>query len=100
MVQNHKDGTIWIGQPTFTESVLKKSEMDNCKSLTTPVDTRIKLVNGSEDSEYVDENRLWVACFISIRTQPDITYAVSAAARFCSNPTIQHLTAVKHILRY
>ena len=55
VVQNHKDGTIWIGQPTFTESVLKKFQMDQCKSLTTPVDTGTKLVNGTADSEYVDQ---------------------------------------------
>ena len=104
VVQNHKDGTIWIGQPTFTESVLKKSGMDNCKSLTTPVDTGIKLVNGSEDSEYVDkieyQSIVGSLLYLSMRTRPDITYAVSVAARFCSNPTIQHLTAVKRILRY
>ena len=78
--------------------------MDNFKSLTTPVDTGIKLVNGSEDSEYVDkieyQSIVGSLLYLSMRTWPDITYAVSVAARYCSNPTIQHLTAVKRILRY
>lgn len=33
-------------------------------------------------------------------TRPDITYAVSNVAKFCSKPTKEHLTAVKRIIRY
>ena len=104
VVQNHKDGTIWIGQPTFTESLLNKFQMHQCKSLTTPTDTGTKLVNGTEDSEYVDKSEyqslVGSLLYLSMRTRPDITYAVSVTARFCSNPTTQHMTAVKRILRY
>ena len=32
-----------------------------------------------------------------MRTRPDITYAVSVTACFCSNPTTQHMTAVNGI---
>uniref|UniRef100_A0A1X7TV83 Reverse transcriptase Ty1/copia-type domain-containing protein n=1 Tax=Amphimedon queenslandica TaxID=400682 RepID=A0A1X7TV83_AMPQE len=75
--------------------------MHQCKSLTTPMDTGTKLVNGTEDSEYVDNQSLVGSLmYLSMRTQPDITYAVSITARFCSNPTTQHMTAVKHVLRY
>ena len=35
-----------------------------------------------------------------MRTRPDIAYAVSIEARFCSQPTKEHLIAVKHILQY
>lgn len=33
-------------------------------------------------------------------TRPDITYVVSNVARFCANPSKQHLTTVKRILCY
>ena len=33
-------------------------------------------------------------------THPDITFAVSLGAHFCSKPTSQHLMAVKRIFRY
>ena len=33
-------------------------------------------------------------------TRPDITFPVSNVARFCANPTKQHWTAVKRIMRY
>ena len=38
--------------------------------------------------------------YLSIRTHPDITIEVSLAARFCSEPTSQHMKAVKRIFRY
>ena len=78
--------------------------MDQCKPLTTSVDTGTKLVNGTEDSEYVDQTEyqsiVGSLLYLSMRTRPDITYAVSVTTRFCSNPTTQHMTAVKRILRY
>ena len=33
-------------------------------------------------------------------TRPDITYAVSNAAKFSSHPTAKHWTGVKRIMRY
>ncbi|XP_023732693.2 secreted RxLR effector protein 161-like [Lactuca sativa] len=33
-------------------------------------------------------------------TRPDISYAVGIVSRFMERPTVKHLQAVKHILRY
>ena len=38
--------------------------------------------------------------YLSTRTRPDISYAVSSVAHFTSQPTKQHQTAVKRIFRY
>ena len=50
VAQNHENGTIWIGQPVYIESVLKKfGTLENCKLIATPVDARhiaiLKIVN-------------------------------------------------------
>ena len=105
VVQNHENGTTWIGQPVYTESVLKKFGMENCKSIATPVDVSVKLTHQeTEDSEYVDasqyQSMVGSLLYLSMKTRPDIAFAVSRAARFCSKPTHQHLIAVKRILRY
>ena len=104
IVQNCKAGTIWIGQPIYTEGILKKYGMENCKPVATPADAGLKLTKGKEDSEYVEEKHyqsvVGSLLYLSMRTRPDIAFTVSCAVRFCSKPTSQHLTAVKRILRY
>ena len=79
---------IRIGQPTYTQAVIKKFGMEHCKPANTPVIPGTKLLKGTEQSEIVG----W--------TRPDIAFAVSHVARFCSSPTKEHWIAVKHILRY
>lgn len=100
MVVNCK---AWIGQPIYTERILKKYGMENCKPVVTPADAGVKLTKGIDNSEYVDEKHhqsvVRSLLYLSMRTHPDIAFAVSCAAHFCSEPT-SHLTAVKFILRY
>ena len=38
--------------------------------------------------------------YTAIATRPDISQAVGAVSKFCSNPTKAHLTAAKRILKY
>ena len=38
--------------------------------------------------------------YVAIATRPDISQAVGATSKYCSNPSEAHLTAVKRILRY
>ncbi len=106
VIQDHKDGKVWIGQPTFTESVLKKYGMQEAKPIKTPVNVNSKLVKASEESESADQGlyqsavgSLLYLSYLSSRKRPDIAFAVNSAARFCSNPTKEHWTAVKRYLR-
>ncbi len=72
VIQDHKDGKVWIGQPTFTESVLKKYGMEEAKLIKTPVNVNSKLVKASEESESADQGLYqsaytspqWAACSI------------------------------------
>ena len=38
--------------------------------------------------------------YAMLGSRPDITFAVSMVSRFASNPTAEHMRAVKRILRY
>ena len=46
-----KNGKVWIGQPTYTENILKKFGMESCKPVETPVDLSSKLTKATDDSE-------------------------------------------------
>jgi hypothetical protein len=102
--QDHEGGKIWIGQSNYSTNVLEKYGMEDAKPVNTPVDVNNKLLAASEESELVDQ-RLYQSAvgsllYLSCWTRPDVTFAVSNVARFCSKPTKHHWTAVKRIMRY
>ena len=43
-------GKVWIGQPTYTENILNKFGMKNCKPVSTPVDANSKLTNADANN--------------------------------------------------
>ena len=104
IIQDDSSGDVWIGQPAYTERVLDKFGMKDAKSVPTPVDLGVKLVKSEDGEEKIDQGMYQFAVssllYLSIRTRPDITFAVSKVAKFCSDPTKHHWIAVKWILRY
>jgi len=104
VVQDHKTGSVWIGQQSYTESILRRFGMEDAKKIRTPVDTSTKLVKGAVEDTCVDQQLYQSAVgsllYLSIATRPDITYAVSNVAKFCAKPTKEHWVAVKRIFRY
>ena len=68
------------------------------------VDTSSKLVKTTDTDECVDKTTYQSAVgslmYVSTGTRPNIIYAVSNVAKYCSNPSKQHWTAVKRIMRY
>lgn len=104
VVQNDQTSEVWIGQPAYTKSVLQKFGMENAKPVNTPVDTCTKLVKATEDEDSIDQQLYQSAVgsllYLSVATRPDITYAVSNVAKFCSYPMKEHWSGVKRIMRY
>ena len=70
------------------------------------MDVETTFLNGelSEDSEYIDaelyQSAVGKLLYLSTRTRPDISFAVSSVARYTAKPTTDHWKAVKHIFRY
>ena len=97
-------GKIWIGQPAYTAEVLKRFQMENSKPTATPIDNGAKLTKATEDSKLFNQELYQSAIgsllYLSTRTRPDIAYAVSNVARFCSKHTMEHWKSIKHIMRY
>uniref|UniRef100_A0A1X7SRM0 Reverse transcriptase Ty1/copia-type domain-containing protein n=1 Tax=Amphimedon queenslandica TaxID=400682 RepID=A0A1X7SRM0_AMPQE len=104
VVQNTEKQTIWLGQPTYTKQLLEQFNMSDAKATKTPVNPGVKLSKGIEDSEYIDadlyQSAVGKLLYLSTRTWPDISFAVSSVARYTAKPTSEHWKAVKHIFRY
>ena len=104
VIQDRKNKRVWIGQQSYTENILRQFGMEDAKTIRTPVDTSTKLVKGDDDEMCVDQSLYQSAVggllYLSLATRPDITFAVSNVAKYCTRPTNKHWTAVKRIFRY
>ena len=104
IVQDETTGKVWVGQQVYTENLLRKFEMENAKPVATPVDNSTKLVKMTDSDKCVDQQQYQSAVgsllYLAMATRPDITFAVSSVAKFSVQPTKQHWTTVKRILRY
>ena len=78
--------------------------MSEAKAVKTPVSVNSKLLKASEECELVDQvlyqSAVGSLLYLATRSRPDIAFAINNVARFCSEPTKQHLVAVKRIFRY
>ena len=101
---NEETGLVWIGQPSYTEKVLEKFGMDKAKPNKTPVSSSSRLRRRNGEEEGVDRSLYQSAVgsllYLLTRTRPDISFAVSNVAKYCSDPSKEHWIAVKRILRY
>ena len=79
-------------------------KMQDCKPVSTPVDTSSKRVVAEDDDECFNQllyqSAIGSLLYLSVSTIPDITYAVGNLARFSSKPTKTHWTVLKRVLRY
>ena len=102
--QDHSKNSVWMGQPTYTLDILNKFGMKDAKPVATPVASGTKLTKATENEELADldlyQSAVGSLQYLSTMTRPDITFAVSSVAKYCSNPTQEHWIAVKRIMRY
>src|SRR5262245_7803220 len=96
--------SVTISQTKYIENILEREGMDDANPVGMPMDPHIKLEPNPEHHEPNRSNtfaqRLGELSFLSTSTRPDIAYAVNRLAAYTANPSVQHYTALKRILRY
>ena len=101
MTIKQTDEKIWIGQPKYTENLLKKFGMQDCKPVSTPVEPGQKLEAATDRDLTVDQQKYQSAIgslmYLSVCTRPDISFAVGNLAKFSSQPTKHHWNGLKHL---
>ncbi len=104
ILHNDEKGEVWIGQPIYTENLLKKYGMENSNPAKIPMDPSETFMKSTDLDERFDQHLYQSAIgslsYLSVTTRPDITYSVNKMAKFCVDPSKHHWTGVKHILRY
>ncbi|WVZ80778.1 hypothetical protein U9M48_028230 [Paspalum notatum var. saurae] len=94
------EGTF-IHQAKYTRDILKKFNMDDSKSITTPMSTNTAL-DADEDGEAVDQKEFqgMIGSLLYLTaTRPDIQFTVCLCACYQISPRTSHRQAVKRIFR-
>jgi hypothetical protein len=93
---------ISLCQAAYAGKILERSGMADCNPCQAPMECRLKL--SKESKEPVVDKTLYRSIVGSLRylvnTRPDLSFAVGYVSRFLDEPHEDHLSAVKHILRY
>ncbi|KAL7571814.1 hypothetical protein ACA910_002899 [Epithemia clementina (nom. ined.)] len=101
--QNTTSKSIAMTQPGLINKILKATDLTTCKPNRTPTHQ----CGLATDPDGLPMEEHWnytsvvgMLLYLSTNTRPDITFAVSQVARFCSNPKKSHSQAIKMIVRY
>lgn len=86
--------------------MLKKFNMQDCNSVSTPMDlgknleTTTDEENKSKEEKIPYQEAIGSLLYLVQTTRPDIAYATNVLSRYCNNYTINHWKSVKRIFRY
>ncbi len=98
------DCSITISQHRYLESILQKEHMDKANAVGMPLDPNVVLepnLDGSAGDQSNSYARLIGELqFVANATRPDIAHAISRLSSYTVNPTMQHVSALKRVLRY
>jgi hypothetical protein len=102
--RNRDKGTLWLAQQQNAKGVLEKFGMQDAKPRKTPMDANLPLqaFDGVADKEVLETYQSLVGSLLYLAncTRPDLSQAVGVLSRFMSNPSAEHLSAAKQVLRY
>ena len=99
VLQNLVEGKVWIGQQNYVQKMLERFGMQDSKPVSTPSAPDSKLIKKTADDEEANQKKyqevVGSLLYLSTQTRPDIAFSVGNVARFCSEPTQVHFSAVK-----
>ena len=98
------ENLIEINQTRYVQKILDKLKMSYCHPVKIPCDLSFRNVSSANSSELADPKLyreiVGSLIYIMVGTRPDLSYIVTKLSQFMSNPTVCHLNAAKHVLRY
>ena len=74
ILQDEKSMNLWIGQPAYTNKLLTKFGMQDCRAVDTALDVSTKLIKATSDDECVDQqlyqSTIESLLYLSVSTRP------------------------------
>jgi hypothetical protein len=100
----NKVKSLKLSQRSYISKVLAKYSLTSCNPIYTPMDTKAKLVPNKEVASKEDirhfQEIVGSLLYITLGTRLDIAFPTIRLARYASNPSKEHFTAIKRVLRY
>lgn len=98
------DNVIRLSQRYAIKKLLESQQMEDCKSVSTPMESNLKLEIPTDNCTSVDQqdyrSLIGSLLHLSLNTRPDITYAVNRLAQFNQCASSDHWNAARRILKY
>lgn len=97
-----ENGVMKLSQPHYIEAILKRFGMEACKATSTPMVPNLQLQKSSKEEKLENPYREFLGCltYLMVTTRPDISAAVSYFSQFQCNPSEEHWSHAKRILRF
>ncbi|XP_021815809.1 uncharacterized protein LOC110758292 [Prunus avium] len=94
--------SIHLTQNKYTVDLLKRSNLLDCKPVSTPMTSKgtLSRTHGTVLADPTPYRQMVGALQYLTMTRPDISYAVQHVSQFMGSPSDVHFEAVKRILRY
>jgi hypothetical protein len=109
ITRNRAMRTLSLSQHSYIDTLLRRFNLDDCKTLAQPLDLHVQL-SRDQCPTTVEERAAMKAVpyreavgalnWVAVGTRPDIAFAVSQLAQFMENPGRVHWEAVKRVFRY
>ena len=101
--RERSSGTLTIDQSLYLEKVLKRFGMLECNPVSTPLENGKKFERNLDDVPYeLTEYQSAVGSIIyaAVSTRPDLSISIGILSQFMANPSKEHWSGVKRVLRY
>ena len=93
---------IFLNQGKYAVKIMKRFDMLKCKSMYTPMETKLKLLVDTS-LELVDATlyrQIIGSLMYLTNTRLDICFVVNTLSQYLVKPKRVHLVAAKHVMRY
>ena len=95
-----------MSQEKYTEAILKRFGMSDCKPSSTPFVNGTSLVKANDEEhrrflqrDFPYSQAVGSLLYLAQTTRPDLCWLVSKLSQFLDKPGTTHATALKHVLR-
>ena len=101
-INNPDKYTLKLSQGQYARKLLARHGLENCKSVRKPLEQLMEPNSSQCSKQKIKEYNSIIGGlqYLANNTRPDIAHAVNHLARFLVNPSDDHISAAKRILRY